>query len=95
MPILERIRYAVREQDYRISAHANEEMSEDYLTSEDVEKILLSGQIKKRFSRDPRGTRYEIAGKSTDGRRANVVCRFLPSQVLSIITAFVEEKDRE
>ncbi len=95
MLILDRIRSAVREQNYRISTHANEEMSEDYMTLEDVEKILLNGQIKKRFSRDPRGTRYEVAGESMDGRRANVVCRFLPSKVMLIITAFAEEEDRE
>ncbi len=91
MRALQRMRQAIRDQRYRISAHANEEMSEDDLVAEDVESIILSGQIVRRFTRDPRGTRYEVAGKTTDGRRAQVICRFLPlSGVLLIITAYVE-----
>lgn len=37
---LERIRQAVHEQRYRISSHANEEMSDDDLESHDVEQVL-------------------------------------------------------
>ncbi|MCL0098182.1 hypothetical protein M1O19_06720 [Dehalococcoidia bacterium] len=45
-----------------------------------------------RFTHDPRGTRYEVLGDTVDYRRAYVVCRFLLSGVLLIITAYVEEK---
>ena len=44
------------------------------------------------FTRDPRGTRYEVIGDATDGRRGGVVCRFLRSGVLLIITAYAEEE---
>jgi hypothetical protein len=83
---------AIRKEWYRISSHANEEMSEDDLVAADVESVILSGRIRKRFTRDPRGTRYEVAGDSTDGRHACVVCRFLPSGVLLIITAYADEE---
>jgi hypothetical protein len=89
---MQRMRQAIREQRYRISSHANEEMSEDELVAEDVESIILTGQIGQRFTRDPRGTRYEVVGDTIDGRRAYVVCRFLPSSVLLIITTYVEEE---
>ena len=79
MTILGRLRQAVVEQRYRISSHANEEMSEDRLTAEDIEQLILRGRIARRYTRDLRGTRYEIAGCATDGRRARVVCRFLSS----------------
>lgn len=92
MRVLQRLRQAIREQRYRISSHANEEMSEDDLTAEDIERIILVGQIIQKFTRDPRGTRYEVAGETTDGRRACVVCRFLPSSVLLIITAYAQEE---
>ena len=88
----QRMRQAIREQQYRISSHANEEMSEDDLMAEDIESIVLTGQITRRFTHDPRGTRYEVAGNTTDGRRGCVVCRFLTSGVLLIITAYVEEE---
>ena len=63
-------------------------MSDDNLEAMDVERVILSGDIARKFTRDPRGTRYEIVGKTTDGRRAGVICRFLPSGVLLIITAY-------
>ena len=50
---LERIRQAVNDQCYRISSHANEEMSEDNLESHDVEQVLLTGMITKRLTLDP------------------------------------------
>jgi hypothetical protein len=89
MSTLQRLRQSVDEQQYRISSHANEEMSEDQLTTEDIEAITLRGRIVRRHKRDPRGTRYEVAGSTIDGRRAHIICRFLPSGVLLIITAFV------
>lgn len=92
MNILHRIRQAIREQRYRISSHANEEMSEDELEAEDIENIILTGNIVRKFTRDPRGTRYEIVGAATDNRRAYVICRFLSSGILLIITAYAEEE---
>ena len=56
----QRMRRAIHEQQYRISSHANEEMSEDNLVAEDIEEIILTGQITRRFTHDPRGTRYEM-----------------------------------
>jgi uncharacterized protein DUF4258 len=90
---IERIRQAIRLQHYRISAHANEEMSDDDLEAQDIEAIIFTGTIALRLTRDPRGTRYEVAGATTDGRSATVVCRFLASGVLLIITAYVHEED--
>ena len=92
MRILSKIRQAVREENYRISSHANEEMSEDDLEAKDIENIILTGKIVRKFTHDPRGTRYKILGDSTDGRQAYVVCRFLPSKVLLIITAYLKEQ---
>jgi hypothetical protein len=68
MRALQRMQRAKREQRYRISSHANEEMSEDNLVSEDVENAILRGRITRKFTRDPRGTRYELMGDTTDGR---------------------------
>jgi hypothetical protein len=95
MRVLQRIRQAIQAQRYRLSSHANEEMSEDDLEAQDIEQIILTGRVTRRFTRDPRGTRYEVGGAATDGRRASVVCRFLPSGMLLIITAYAqEESDR-
>lgn len=90
--MLEQIREAIRQQRYRISSHANEEMSEDDLEAVDVEQIILTGRITRRYTRDPRGTRYEVVGQTTDQRQATVVCRLLPSGVLLIITVYAQEE---
>jgi len=66
-------------------------MSADNLEARDIENVILTGQVARRFTRDPRGVRYEIVGKAVDERQACVVCRFLLSGVLLIITAYREE----
>jgi hypothetical protein len=90
---IERLRQAIHAQRYRISTHANEEMSDDALEAQDIEEIIFTGTMTRRFTRDPRGTRYEITGTALDSRPAAVVCRFLASGVLLIITAYVHEED--
>ncbi len=67
-------------------------MLDDDLESHDVEQVLLTGAITRRLTRDPRGTRYEVMGDTTDGRQAAVVCRFLASGWLLIITAYALEE---
>jgi hypothetical protein len=91
MRLLQRLQQAVRAQRYRVSSHANEEMSEDELEAKDIESIILTGTVARRFTHEPRGIRYELVGDTSDGRHAGVVCRFLPSGVLLIITAYVRE----
>jgi hypothetical protein len=54
---IETIKRKVTAQQYTISGHANEEMSDDELTASAVEHAILSGKIGKRFTKDLRGTR--------------------------------------
>ena len=91
MDILRRMRQAIREQRSRISSHANDEMADDFLAAADLEHIILTGEITHKFTHDPRGTRYEVLGHTVDSRHAYIVCRFLLSGVLLIITAYIEE----
>jgi hypothetical protein len=92
MNTLQRMRQAIREQRYRVSSHANEEMAKDFLVAADIENIILTGKIITKFTRDPRGIRYEVYGDTIDYRRGSVICRFLLSGILLIITAYVETK---
>jgi len=88
MDPLQRMREAIREQRYRISAHANDEMADDDLIAADIESIILTGRIAQVFTHDPRGARYEVSGRATNDRQAYVVCRLLLSGVLLVITAY-------
>lgn len=94
MDVLRRMRQAIHEQRYRISSHANDEMADDFLEAADVENVILIGEIVQKFTHDPRGTRYEVLGDTTDYRRTYVVCRFLLSGTLLVITTYVEETER-
>ena len=89
--MIDRIRQAVRAQRYRLSLHAIEEMAEDELESDDIEEVVLTGQVASRFTLDPRGVRYEVVGDTLDGRRACIVCRFLTGGQLLVITAYAIE----
>ena len=75
MDELQQIRRTIREQRYRISSHANDEMADDFLVAADIERIILTGKIAQRFTQDERGRRYAILGDTTDDRKAYVVCR--------------------
>ena len=88
---LEKLRELVRLQEYEISTHANEEMSNDELVAIDVENAILTGKIEKRFTRDPRGRRYEVLGKACDTRPIAVVCRIGRNGRLLIITVYALE----
>jgi len=93
MRALRRLRQAIGEERYRLSTHAHEEMDEDGFAAGDVESIILKGEVERVLAHDPRGVRFEVAGPATDGRRGHVVCRFLPSRVLLIITAYAESEE--
>ena len=84
MDVLRRMRQAIREQRYRVNSHANDEMADDFLVVADIENIILKGEIMRKFTHDPRGTRYEVLGDTIEYRRAYVVCRFLLSGGLLI-----------
>jgi hypothetical protein len=54
---LERIRNAVLDRRYTLTEHAYDEMAEDKLDVLDVKSAILTGEIDKVLTMDPRGTR--------------------------------------
>ena len=91
MSVVERIRDKIRERDYYLSSHAEEEMAEDGFERSDIDNAILSGSIEKKLTHDPRGTRYRFVGPAGDGRIVNVVCRFKETGPLIIITVYGKE----
>ena len=65
--VLSRIRQAICNAVYDMTAHAVEEMAEDRLDFVDVETAILNGKLIKIEKNDPRGTRYTVHGVGTDG----------------------------
>jgi len=50
-------------------------MGNDNLIFADIEMAIANNQIRRKFTRDPRGTRYEIVGTAMDGREIAIICR--------------------
>ena len=92
MAPIDRIRAVVRNEEYEFTIpHFFEEMANDDLTFADIDRAIASGRIRRRFTGDPRGTRYEIVGQATDGRLIAVICRIKNTGKLLFITTYLVE----
>ena len=70
LAIIHTIREKVVRQEYEFTIpHFFEEMASDNLIFEDIKIAIANGQIRRKFTRDPRGTRYEIVGPTADGEK--------------------------
>ncbi|HHT9125759.1 MAG TPA: DUF4258 domain-containing protein [Candidatus Brocadiia bacterium] len=57
----------------------------------DIDTALLTGRIDKKYTKDPRGTRYKIVGTATDNKRhVAIVGRFRGDKIFRIITVYEE-----
>ena len=91
MTVIERIRKKIRDGDYEFTIpHFFEEMSEDNLAFADIDTAIANGRVRKKLTREPRGTRYEVAGTAIDGREVAVICRFKSTGKLLLITTYAD-----
>ncbi|PYS24975.1 MAG: hypothetical protein DMF72_03055 [Acidobacteria bacterium] len=64
----------MRDGDYEFAIpHFFEEMANDDLLFADIERVIATGHIRRRFTRDPRGARYEVVGAAIDDREVAVI----------------------
>ncbi|MBA3242428.1 MAG: DUF4258 domain-containing protein [Acidobacteria bacterium] len=92
MAVIDIIREKVRNQEYELAIpHFFEEMLNDDLIFADIETAIANGRIRRRFTRDPRGTRYEVVGTATDGRQIATICRIKETGKLLFVTAYALE----
>jgi len=95
LAIIQRIREKIKKQDYEFTIpHFFEEMANDNLTFADVEMAIAKGRINRKFTRDPRGTRYEVIGPATDGRIIGIICRIKSTGKLLFITTYALEETK-
>jgi hypothetical protein len=91
LTVIERVRKKIRDGDYEITIpHFFEEMAEDDLLLADIETAIANGQIRQKYTREPRGTRYEVLGTAIDGRNIAVICRFKSTGKLLLITTYAD-----
>lgn len=90
---IKRIRRAIRNGRYEFTVHALEEMDEDNVDEANVRQAVLHGDISAELTDDPRGIRFVVRGITiSQNREIEVVCRFLPSGILRIITVYQLEE---
>jgi hypothetical protein len=82
----------VKDSEYEfVIPHFFEEMANDDLVFADIERVIATGRIRRRFTRDPRGIRYEIVGTATGERKVAVICRLKETGKLLFITTYALE----
>lgn len=87
--VLKKIQGAVRDGNYYLTHHANEEMSEEGLTIFDIESALLNGKITRIEKGELLGTKYTIKGLGLDGQtEIKAVGRFTETKAFLIITVY-------
>ena len=87
--ILALIRERIRLGQYDMTAHAMEEMAEDFLDIVDIESAIMAGTISRVEEGDPRGVKYVIEGFAADGTTpVGVVGRFPIETRYLIITIY-------
>ena len=89
--ILQEIQEKVRNQEYVLTLHAEDEMAQDNLTSFDVENTLLTGKIVGRQRDLQNGEwKYVVEGQTLGSETAVVVTKLTFSRKLVIITVYVK-----
>ena len=87
--ILQQIQALVRQGEYLLSNHAENELDDDGFSDEDLETAILNGKIVKRERDNIGRPKYVIEGTAVDGRGLTaVVQRFQTRQIIVILTAY-------
>lgn len=87
--IINKIRNAIRTENYDLTYHAVEEMAEDYIGIPDVENAVLNDTVTRSEFDNSRGTKYVIEGPGTDQTTpVGIVGRFKETGAFLIITVY-------
>ena len=88
--ILKRIREKIRELQYVMTLHAEEEMSDDGFTIYDIESGILTGKVLERQrDRVTAEWKYRVRGRTATGGEVEVIAKLSPTGKLVIITVYV------
>lgn len=87
--VLNRMREKVRDLQYVMTLHAEEEMSDDNLSIFDVESVILTGEIIERQKDRKTGEwKYLVKGQALNSEQTIVVVKIGPTEKLVVITIY-------
>ena len=94
--ILRRMQTKVRQRQYVMTLHANEEMEEDGLTIFDVERGILTGEIlEHQRDRQSGESKFRMRGQTLGGEEVEVIPKIGPTGNLVIITVYLPRETEE
>jgi hypothetical protein len=83
------IQTKVRDREYVMTLHAEEEMDNDRFTIYDVESGILTGKVLERQrDKDTSEWKYRINGRTISGRKIEIITKLGPTGRLVIITVY-------
>lgn len=89
--ILQQMREKIRNRQYVMTLHAEEEMDEDELSIFDIESLVLTGKITERQKDSETAEwKYIIEGETIEGSIASAVGKISVTSMLVIITVYRE-----
>ncbi|HQV95949.1 MAG TPA: DUF4258 domain-containing protein [Anaerolineales bacterium] len=88
MSRITQIQALVRNGLYYLTEHADDEAMQDEFDIYDIENGILSGRIRKSW---PKDGKFEIIGKSLDGREIGVICRLTTGGKVRVITVYQDQ----
>lgn len=93
---LRRMRHLVRAGFYVMTVHGQEEMEADGLTLDDVERVLLTGEIVERQKDEKTGeAKYVVESGQSNAQMTTVVAKIGPGGRLVIITVYLSASEGE
>ncbi len=82
------IQAMVRNGLYYLTEHADDEAMQDGFDIYDIENGILSGKIRKTW---PKEEKFEVIGKTLDGRAIGTVCRLTQGGKIRVITVYLDQ----
>jgi len=90
--ILHRLKECVREKNYVVTLHADEEIADEGLSILDVERAILSGRIIERQKEASTAEwKYLVSGPTREDKTITVVTKLGPTGKVILITVFADE----
>jgi hypothetical protein len=85
---ISKIQALVRNGLYYLSEHADDEAQQDGFDIYDIENGILTGKTRKTWTKEGK---FEVIGKSLDGRIIGVICRLTQGGKVRVITVYQDQ----
>ncbi|MCA9950755.1 MAG: DUF4258 domain-containing protein [Anaerolineales bacterium] len=90
--VLDKMREGIRNRQYVMTLHAEDEMADDGLSIFDVERAILTGKIiERQKDHQSQEWKYLVMGQTIDSQLITVVAKLSVTKKLVIITVYLEK----